>query len=134
MNYKYGDVVLYNGYTYVVVGTDDEYDQVDLLNQASVTTEVPVDEVKPVGHEDDFRDNLKSILTKHHKQFNQTLLENQKAMASLLAGKTFTIYDTTYHITGQVKVDGDYLYCQAKENNLYDWILLETLLDKLFCK
>lgn len=134
MNYKYGDVVLYDGLTYIVVGTDDEYDTVDLLNQASCTTQVLADEVKPIGHEDNFKDNIKSLLAKHKKQFNHTLLENQKAMVSLLAGKTFSICNTTYHITGEAKVDGDYLYCCVRENNLYDWILLPTLLDKLFCK
>lgn len=132
MQYKYGDVALYGGLTYVVVGTDDEYNTVDLLNQISCTTEVLADEVKPIGREDTFRDNIKSILLKHRKKFNQTLFENQKAMVSLLAEKTFTIYDTTYYITGEVKVDGDYLYCQVRKNNLYDWILLPTLLDKLF--
>lgn len=89
MKYEYGDVVLYGGLTYVVVGTDDEYDTVDLLNQASCTTQVLTDEVKSIGHEDNFRDNVKSLLAKHKKQFTQTLLENQKAMVSLLAGKTF---------------------------------------------
>lgn len=132
MKYKYGDVVLYGGLTYVVVGTDDEYNTVDLLNQISCTTEVLTDEVKPIGHEDTFRDNIKSLLAKHSKQFKQTVVENQKALVSLLSGKIFSMGDTSYQITGQVKVDGDYLYCQVKQNNFYDWIILETLLEKLF--
>lgn len=132
MQYKYGDVVLYGGITYVVVGTNDKYNTVDLLNQVSCTTEVFAKEVKLIGHEDTFREDVKSILSKHAKQFKQTVIENQKALASLLSGKIFSMGDTSYQITGQVKVDGDYLYCQVKQNNFYDWIILETLLEKLF--
>ena len=132
MQYKYGDVVLYGGLTYVVVGTDDEYNTVDLLNQICCTTEVLADEVKPIGREDTFRDNIKSILSKQAKQFKQTIIENQKALVSLLSGKIFSMGDTSYQITGQVKIDGDYLYCQVKQDNFYDWIILETLLEKLF--
>ena len=132
MQYKYGDVVLFGGAPYVVVGTDDEYNTVDLLNQIGCMTEVRTDEVKPIGREDNFRDNVKSILAKHLKQFKQTVVENQKALVSLLSGKIFSMDDTSYQITGQVKIDGDYLYCQVKQNNFYDWILLETLLEKLF--
>lgn len=132
MQYKYGDVVVYDGLTYVVVGTDDEYNTVDLLNQVSCTTEVPVDKVKPIGHEDNFRDNVKSLLVKHAKQFKQTVIENQKALVSLLSGKIFSMGDTSCQITGQVKVDGDYLYCQVKQDNFYDWIILEALLGELF--
>ena len=132
MQYKYGDVVLYGGITYVVVGTNDEYNTVDLLNQVSCTTEVRADEIKPIGREDTFRDNIKSLLAKHSKQFKQTVVENQKALVSLLSGKIFSMGDTSYQITGQVKVDGDYLYCQVKQDNFYDWIILDTLLEKLF--
>lgn len=132
MKYEYGDVVLYGGLIYVVVGTDDEYDTVDLLNQASCTTEVFADKVKQIGREDTFRDNIKSLLAKHAKQFKQTIIENQKALVSLLSGKIFSMGDTSCQITGQVKVDGDYLYCQVKQDNFYDWIILETLLEKLF--
>lgn len=122
----------YGGLTHIVVGTDDEYDTVDLLNQIFCTTEVPVDKVKPIGREDTFRDNIKSLLAKHAKQFKQTVVENQNALVSLLSGKIFSIGDTSCQITGQVKVDGDYLYCQVKQDNFYDWIILETLLEKLF--
>lgn len=132
MKYEYGDVVLYCRSAYIVIGVNNEYGLIDLFNKESCAKDVCVEEVKKIGHEDGFKDNIKSILSKQAKQFKQTIIENQKALVSLLSGKIFSMGDTSYQITGQVKVDGDYLYCQVKQDNFYDWIILETLLEKLF--
>ena len=134
MKYKYGDVVLYGVHHYVVVGVNDEYGTVDLLSEVASTNNVSVNEVKKIGHEDGFRENIQSILTRHEKQRNKAILENQKQMVSLLADGIFSNGCTEYYVTGKTKVDGPYLYCQVREDNFYDWVLLEDLLEQIFFK
>lgn len=136
MKYKYGDVVLCGGHPYLVVGVNNEYGTVDLLDAESCTNNISDQEIKPIGHEDKFKENIKTILTRQTEQYNNVVLENQKQLAILLTNNTFYVGSISYHITGNTKVDGDYVYCQVRTNkdNLYDWVLLDTVLDKLFCK
>lgn len=134
MNYKYGDVVLYCRSPWVVVGVDNEYGIIDLLNKDSFEKGICIEEVKKIGYEDGFKEYIDSMLSEHVKRFNKTLLENQEQVVTLLAGLTFFDGSSNYYITGETKADGDYLYCQVREDNFYDWILVETLMKKLFGK
>ena len=94
MKYKYGDVVVCGGHHYVVVGVNDEYGTVDLLNEVSCTNNISINEIKKIGHEANLRENIQSILLRHEKQRNKAILENQKQMVSVLAdGYESTGYD-----------------------------------------
>lgn len=134
MKYEYGDVVLYDGAAYIVIGVDSDYEIVTLMNETSYKNDILMGEIKKLGHEDGFSRNITSILTKHTYEFNNKILKNQETLAALLAGDTFSNGCIEYYFTGLTKVNGNHLYCQVRDGNLYDWVLMETTINKLFCK
>lgn len=132
MEFQFGDVVMFMGRPHFIIGTNDNNDTLVVLDGDSTTFGVDYEDVVKIGHDDTFEQNildrLKSVVKKH----DQELLGNQEQLIGRLKCVYLRNDGKQYTVTGNTKVDGNYLYCQVHSDNGYEWILMEQLWDKFF--
>ena len=130
--FEFGDVVMFMGHAYFVIDFDDDINLLILTDGILTTSDVDYGAVVKIGHDDTFEQNiidrLKSVVKKH----DQELLGNQEQLIGRLKCVYLRNDGKQYTVTGNTKVDGNYLYCQIHGDNGYEWILAEELLDKFF--
>lgn len=130
MDFKIGDVVMFMGHAYFVIDFDDDINLLILTDGISTTSEVDYEDVVKIGHDDTFEQNIVDRLNSVKINHDKELLDNQKRLIDYLKAVCFYKNGTTHLVTGKTKLDGNYLYCQIKRGNMYEWILVEELFDR----
>lgn len=132
MDFQIGDVVMFMGHGYIVIDFDEDVNLLILTDGLSTTSDVDYEDVVKIGHDDTFErdilDRIKNVQNSHDEE----LINNQLDLIGFLKGACFHNNGTSYLITGKVKQDGTYFYCQVHSDIGYEWILVEELLNKFF--
>lgn len=132
MDFEIGDVVMFYNCAYMVIDVDNDCEMLVLTNGFATTTEVDFTDVVKIGHDYTIAQSLADKIKHIQLIYEQDLLENKLKLIDCIEAEDFVSQGNTYTVTGKIKQDGKYFYCQIHGENGYEWILLDELWDKFY--